>query len=142
MKQSIEHWAAILFVCLGCISCLGGCGATSNAVAAPTSKSYDLTVGQTIPITAIQSLKLDRVNDSRCKKGAVCVWAGYISYSFTLSGDGAASTFVLSDSMPGGTPSATQQKLTFALVAVDPAAPPVLNAPEPAYRVTIKVSTN
>ena len=86
-------------------------------------------------------VRLDRVNDSRCREGAVCVWAGYISYSFSLTcPDGATSSFVLSDSMPNGATSVTQDGLTFTLAGVEPQAVPPKNDIIPDYRVSIRVS--
>ena len=128
------------------LAMLGGCGAPGKtdapaAEVAPHSVTYVLAAGQSIALTAHDTLTLERDNDSRCKTGAVCVWQGYISYSFKLSNAAGASAFVLSDSMPGGVPSVSLRRLTFALQSVEPKAPPALNAPAPDYRVTLKVST-
>lgn len=62
-----------------------------------TSATYTLSAGQSVALTPTASLKLERVNDSRCKTGAVCVWEGYISYSFVLTNNGNSSSFVLSE---------------------------------------------
>lgn len=129
-----------------CLLALGGCGVPPGMAApatpsAPASAIHVLTPGRSVAVTTTQTLKLERVNDSRCKVGAVCVWAGYISYSFILSDANGATPFTLSDSMPGGSPASTLRKLTFTLLSVEPSAPPALNAPEPNYRVTVKVSS-
>ena len=87
------------------------------------------------------SVKLERVNDSRCRAGDVCVWAGYISYSFTLTGaNGAASSFVLSANMPGGASSVTRDGLTFALAAAAPQPLPAKAETAPDYQVSLRVS--
>jgi hypothetical protein len=104
-----------------------------------TSATYTLSPGQTVALTPTTTLKLERVNDSRCKPGAVCVWEGYVSYSFVLICNGGSSNFVLADSMPGGSNSVTQQGLRFTLGTVEPAAPPPLNAPTATYRVSLRV---
>ncbi|MEC5160976.1 hypothetical protein ACFDR9_000343 [Janthinobacterium sp. CG_23.3] len=142
MKRNILRLWLILPALCACLALLGACGAASSAADNPPAGSvtHVMAVGQSVAVTPTATLKLDRVNDSRCKTGAVCVWAGYVSYSFTLSDGTGASSFTLSDSMPGGSPEVTQQKLTFTLVSVDPAAPPALHAPEPHYRVTVKVT--
>lgn len=131
---------------LACLALLAGCGASSRVSEAapppPASASYVLKAGQSVAISARDTLKLERVNDSRCRIGAVCVWAGYISYSFTLSDGVRSSAFVLSDSMPGGTRSVRLKIYTFTLEAVEPAEPPPAKGPEPDYRVTVRVSTN
>jgi hypothetical protein len=124
-------------------ACSGARNLADKAPAAPrgpTTADYVLSPGQALVIAPSVSIKLDRVNDSRCKTGAVCVWAGYISYSFTLDGQQGPSSFVLSDSMPGASKSVTLQRLRFTLVSVEPEAPPALDQPAPAYRVTVKVA--
>lgn len=143
MKRSIwRPWLTLPALC-ALLAALCACGSPSGAAekekAGPTSVTHVMTVGQSVSITPTTTLKLDRVNDSRCKTGAVCVWAGYVSYSFTLSNASGAQSFTLSDSMPGGAPATTLQRLTFTLLSVDPAAPPALHAPEPNYRVTVQV---
>lgn len=138
------HWLSTVSLLAG-LATLSACGVASNAAtmaAPPASATHVMAVGQSVPITESENLTLERVNDSRCKTGAVCVWAGYVSYSFTLSGKNGSSSFVLSDAMPGGPKEVTQDKLTFALVAAEPAAAPALNGPAPDYRVTVKVSEN
>ncbi|CAN7550038.1 hypothetical protein LJR289_003846 [Pseudoduganella sp. LjRoot289] len=104
-----------------------------------TSATYTLSAGQSVALTPTASLKLERVNDSRCKTGAVCVWEGYISYSFVLTNNGNSSSFVLSEKMPGAANTITQQGLRFTLAGVEPAEPPALNAPAPTYRVSLRV---
>lgn len=141
MKRTIwRRWLALPVLC-ACLAALSACSSPTSAAekAAPSSVTHVLTVGQSVSVTPTATLKLDRINDSRCKTGAVCVWAGYVSYSFTLSNGNGAQAFTLSDSMPGGAPAASLQQLTFTLVSVDPATPPALHAPAPTYRVSIRV---
>jgi len=128
-----------------CLAVLAGCGAPSSASDAentPRTVTQVLTPGQQVPITASDTLKLERVNDSRCRKGAVCVWKGYVSYSFSLIGKTGTSDITLSDSMPGGASSVTVNHLTFTLLDVDPDTPPAMNAAEPVYRVKVKITQN
>ena len=71
----------------------------------------------------------------------VCVWAGYISFSFALlQVDGTVSNFVLSDNMPNGTPSVTRNGLNFTLAGFEPQQVPAKNEATPDYRVSLKVS--
>jgi len=105
-----------------------------------TSASYTLRQGESVMLAPGTQLKLERVNDSRCKQGAVCVWAGYISYSFTLTSRRGASNFVLAEDMPNAQPVVTQDGLTFALEKLTPPEPPALHAPVPDYRVSLRVS--
>jgi len=69
----------ILPLCIAMLAVLAGCGAPSSASDAentPRTVTQVLTPGQQVAITATDTLKLERVNDSRCRKGAVCVWKG------------------------------------------------------------------
>lgn len=138
------HVSLLLGIILAVLAaCSGARNLADKPTAAPhgpTTADYVLSPGQALVIAPSVSIKLDRVNDSRCKTGAVCVWAGYISYSFTLEGQQGASSFVLSDSMPGASKSVTLQRLRFTLVSAEPEAPPALDQPAPPYRVTVKVT--
>lgn len=131
---------ATVLVLLCCGPMLGGCGVDSHAASAPvTSSRYTLTAGQSVAITPTLTLKLDRINDSRCKQGAVCVWEGFISYTFTLSKKSESSTVVLSEAMPNSAPTAERYGLRLTLAGLEPATPPALDAPVPDYRVTLQV---
>lgn len=125
-----------LTILLASLACQSARGAASS----PGGASYVLRAGQSVLVAPAARLKLERINDSRCRTGAVCVWAGYISYSFTLRGKNGTSRFVLSDSMPGAARSATRQKMTFTLLSVAPQAPPAVDAAAPDYRVTLLVN--
>lgn len=155
MKKSILRQLIVLPLLTVVMAALYACGSASgNRAFAPTpfATTYVLTQGASAVITpaaaagagttpAAPVVRLERVNDSRCREGAVCVWAGYISYSFRLTRpDGASSNFVLSDSMPNGTPSVRQDGLTFTLAGVEPQAVPPKNDILPDYKVTIRVS--
>lgn len=126
-----------------CLALLAGCGATSSVGDAhntPRSVTHVLSPGQQVPITATDTLKFERVNDSRCRQGAVCVWKGYVSYSFTLVDNVGSTEIVLSDAMPGAASSVTVRHLTFTLLDVDPATPPPQDALNPLYRVKLKIT--
>jgi hypothetical protein len=160
MKKSLLRQLIVLPMLAAIMAMLYACGAATGAgrQAAPTtparfSTTYVLRQGASVAITpaaapgiagavgTAPTVRLERVNDSRCRVGAVCVWAGYISYSFTLTqSGGAVSNFVLSDSMPNGTSSVTQGGLTFTLAGVEPQAVPAKNETAPDYRVSLKVS--
>lgn len=105
-----------------------------------TSASYVLAPGEIVTLAPAVTLKLERINDSRCKKGAVCVWAGYISYSFVLADKQGNTSFVLAEDMPGASKSLTRNGLTFTLQGLDPAEPPAMKAPAPHYRVSLRVN--
>ena len=111
----------LFFACLAVLAVLAGCGAAGSAGDAentPRSVTHVLSPGEQVAITATDTLKLERVNDSRCRKGAVCVWKGYVSYSFSLLNSAGTTDIVLSDSMPGASSSVTVNHLTFTLLDV------------------------
>ena len=132
----------VFIACLAVLASCGAAGSASDAENTPRSVTHVLSPGQQVAITATDTLKLERVNDSRCRKGAVCVWKGYVSYSFSLINKAGATDIVLSDSMPGGTSSVSVNHLTFTLLDVDPATPPALHGEQPTYRVKVKITQN
>jgi len=127
-------------VCAGVFAACGISPAESGAPASqPASQTYVFSQGQTINLAPDTTLKLDKVNDSRCRPGAVCVWKGYISFTFIVTRHGQSNQFVLAEDMPNGSNTATQQGLRFTLGALDPIEPAPLNAPRPAYKVSLRV---
>lgn len=138
-------------ICLGMaglvLAIAAACGSTrstaddaSSRPAPRTSASYVLAQGEIVTLAPTVTLKLERVNDSRCKKGAVCVWAGYISYSFVLTDQQGNTSFVLAEDMPGASKTVTRNGLTFTLLGMEPAEAPSLKAPAPDYRVSLRVN--
>ncbi|NVD99121.1 hypothetical protein [Massilia sp. BJB1822] len=134
-------------LCLCIFSIIAACGIARSTAPEPsprtpmrTSASYTLTAGQTVQIAAGATLTLDRINDSRCRKGAVCVWAGYISFSFTVNKGGASQSFVLAEDMPNAGKTQVLDGLTYTLESLEPPDPPAVDAPAPDYRVTVRVT--
>lgn len=156
MKTTILRQLIVLPLLIATMAVLHACGSAAGASRASTeAQRFTTTVvlrqGASAPIPqaapagvasgSVPVVKLDRVNDSRCRVGAVCVWAGYISYSFTLTGaDGGSDSFVLSEGMPNGSKSASRDGLTFTLAGVEPAAVPAKNEPTPDYQVSVQIS--
>jgi hypothetical protein len=156
MKSMLLRQLIAVPLLLGSLAALHACGPASafnRAGASPApaqrfSNTYIFKVGGSIALAPAvaagaraPSLKLERVNDSRCRTGVVCVWAGYISYSFTLTQpDGSASSFVLSENMPGAASKVSHNGLTFTLAGVEPQAVPAKNETTPDYRVSLRVS--
>ena len=162
MKKSILRQLIVLplltVVMAGLYACGSASGTSRTAASAqqqPFNTTYVLAQGASAMIAPAAQpaasgktgtlvapvVRLDRVNDSRCREGAVCVWAGYISYSFSLTRpDGATSNFVLSDSMPNRSPTATQNGLNFTLAGFTPEQVPSKNDSAPDYQVSLKVS--
>jgi hypothetical protein len=137
---------SLLLPALAGLVSMAGCGARASNDAPPVPPpppakiTVALTQGQSATIAPGAVLRLERVNDSRCRVGAVCVWAGYISYSFTFSKGGASSSFVLAADMPGASKSVSQNGLTFTLLGVEPDSVPHMKQAAPDYRVSLQVS--
>lgn len=55
-----------------------------TAFGAPTT----LAIGEKITFTDGLELTLIKINDSRCKAGVVCVWAGELAGAFQITGGG------------------------------------------------------
>jgi hypothetical protein len=155
MKKTILRQLIVLPLLVAVMATLYACRSASNPVAAPAhfSTTYVLRQGASVAIkpaavaghaniaTAAPMVRLERINDSRCRTGVVCVWAGYISFSFTLSQpDGSTNNFVLSESMPNGSVTVTQNGLTFTLTGFEPLQVPGKDEIAPDYRVSLKVS--
>ena len=143
-KLSRRPWFQRLCLPVCLLLALAGCGVrASDGVPpppAPANITVALTQGQSATIAPGTVLKLERVNDSRCRVGAVCVWAGYISYTFTLTKGGTSASFVLAADTPGASKSASQNGLTFTLLGVEPDRVPHMKAPVPDYRVSWQAS--
>lgn len=144
MKTSIFRQLIAFPALLALLAALHAYGrATSAGDAAPAAAvSADLLMapGQSAPLSPGTTLRLDRVNDSRCKTGAVCVWAGYVSFSFTLSDASGSASFVLARDMPNGSPTACLHGLVFTLGELDPADPPAVHGAVPDYKVSLHVA--
>ncbi|MFL6710991.1 MAG: hypothetical protein ACJ8HI_22545 [Massilia sp.] len=73
---------------------LAGCAGTP-AGPALKSGSYPLKPLQTVEIGGGATVRYDAFSDSRCPKGAQCIWAGKVTYSFTLMSGTANEAFAL-----------------------------------------------
>lgn len=155
MKKTIFRQLIVLPLLVAVMAALHACGAASGVRATPAAFTavYTLRQGASAVITPAATggnagaaanapvVRLERVNDSRCRTGAVCVWAGYISFSFALTQpNGTTSSFVLSDNMPNGTPTVRRDGLTFTLAGFQPQQVPAKNEEPPDYQVSLKVS--
>lgn len=151
MKPYLPLRLIAMIFSLALLASLQACGdASSKSLAAAppppprTTAVYTLTPQHSVALGPNASVTLDRVNDSRCQPGKVCVWAGYLSYSLTLHGPAGDTSFVLADAMPGVARSTTQQGLSFALENNDdeiatPSARAAASTP-PDYRLSLRVT--
>jgi len=143
MKPSLISVLCAAPLLFGGLMVLHADGAASHqdpARAAPFSVTLELRQGQSAAMPTVDgnpaSIRLDHINDSRCRPREVCVWKGYISYSFTYREGQAGSSFVLAEDMPGASKSITQNGLTFSLAQPSP----VRSEATPDYRVSLRVS--
>jgi hypothetical protein len=76
-----------------------GCQPVGGRVTASLGNEFSLSVGQTAELTAEKlTLQFEGVQeDSRCPRGATCVWQGRVSCTVKINDNGAVSTIVLSE---------------------------------------------
>ena len=128
----MRHLLAMPLVCAALVAC--------TAPAAPRpGGTFTLERGQAVDVAPDLSVTFDDVDDSRCPPGVHCVWAGKLSYRFSIRhGSDALETFVLS---PGQT-SAMPRVLGGNRIVLDEQTIPAPPAPGTAitYRATITIS--
>jgi hypothetical protein len=73
---------------------LAGCAGTPTAPALHPG-SYPMQPQQTVDIGGGARVRYDAFADSRCPTGAQCIWAGKVTYSFTLLGPAGNEAFAL-----------------------------------------------
>jgi hypothetical protein len=91
MKR-IAMWTRVL--CTAAAYNLAGC-AGMIADEPLRSASYRLVEHETVALNRGVSVRYDRFEDSRCPKGAMCIWAGKVSYHFTVTGKAGSEGFAL-----------------------------------------------
>ena len=85
-------WARIL--CASIAYSLAGCAGISSAMVLQ-SGSHPLAEHQALALTPTVSVRYDSFSDSRCPQGAMCIWAGKVSYHFTLASPAGNERFAL-----------------------------------------------
>jgi hypothetical protein len=101
--------------------------------------SYPLSQGSTATLGPNVVVTLDSVNDSRCPKNVMCVRAGDITYSFTLTAQGRAEKFTLTPDRPSYTPAALPG-VSLTMDASDAPNPARDADPTPVHNVTLQVT--
>jgi hypothetical protein len=85
-------WARVL--CATIAYSLAGCaGIPTETPLRPGS--HVLAEHQAVALTPAVSVRYDSFTDSRCPKGAMCIWAGKVSYNFTLASQAGNESFAL-----------------------------------------------
>jgi hypothetical protein len=91
MKR-IAMWARLL--CASILYSLAGCAGTP--LEQPLrGGSFPLAEHQSVALSPTASVRYDSFTDSRCPPGAMCIWAGKVSYNFTLTSQAGAEKFAL-----------------------------------------------
>ena len=73
---------------------LAGC-ASSGAEPPVRRGNYLLAEHQVARLSRTMSVRYERFEDSRCPKDAACIWAGKLSYHFTLLSQSGSERFAL-----------------------------------------------
>jgi hypothetical protein len=71
---------------LALLLALAGCASQPEVPPAAYGSTQTLALGQTVRYDDGLSVELDRVEDSRCKQGLQCVWAGELAPILELRG--------------------------------------------------------
>ncbi|MES2756457.1 MAG: hypothetical protein V4693_03710 [Pseudomonadota bacterium] len=91
MKR-IAMWARLL--CASVLYSLAGCAGTPLEQPLRAG-SFPLVPQQAVALSASVSVRYDGFTDSRCPPGALCIWAGKVSYNFVLTSKAGAEKFAL-----------------------------------------------
>jgi hypothetical protein len=87
-----SRWARLW--CTATLLNLAGCAGI--APEAPLrSGSHAMIEHQVVELTPSITVRYDAFSDSRCPKGAMCIWAGKVSYAFTLTSGAGSEHFAL-----------------------------------------------
>lgn len=105
----------------------------------PASSTLMLLPSHSAPLGRGAALRIDPVEDSRCRPGVQCVWAGRLRYHLTLLGAAAPESFTLDEHAPSFA-SRRIPGLTVALAAPVPA--PASSAASQAVAVTVTRGTD
>lgn len=88
----IVMWFRLL--CASVMFTLAGCAGIVTEQAL-RSGSHPLAERQAVALARAVSVRYDRFADSRCPKNAQCIWAGKVSYHFTLASPSGSESFAL-----------------------------------------------
>jgi hypothetical protein len=127
----MRHLFALPVLCATLVSCA--------APAAPRpARTFMLERGARAEVAPGITITFEAVDDSRCPPGVLCVWAGKLSYRFSIRRGGAApDTFSLSPGQPGAAPAV----LGGRRIVLDEGAIPAPPAPAASvqYRATFAI---
>ena len=81
-------------LCASIAYSLAGCAGIATEMPVQ-SGSHPLAEQQSAALTPTVSVRYDRFSDSRCPQAAMCIWAGKVSYHFTLASQAGIESFAL-----------------------------------------------
>jgi hypothetical protein len=81
------------------IIALTGCQSSAGIIKASIDKEFSLAIGQIAELTGEQiTLQFEGIQeDSRCPKGATCIWQGRVSSILQVRDNGLSTTIVLTE---------------------------------------------
>lgn len=85
-------WGRVLCASIACS--LAGCAGIAPKMML-LSGSHPLAEHQSVNLTLSVAVRYDRLIDSRCPTGAMCIWDGKVSYHFTLTSAAGKERFAL-----------------------------------------------
>jgi hypothetical protein len=95
--------------------------ALAGCASVPDNHPFRLQPEQRVRLASGPTLSYDSFSDSRCPREVKCIWAGELSYQFTLR-DGGAESFSLNPARPAYAPAALHGKrIVLDLAAIAPA---------------------
>lgn len=127
----MRHLLAMPLACAVIVAC-------ATPAAPQPAGPFTLARGASVPVAPGITVSFDAVEDSRCPSGVQCVWAGRLSYRFSIRrGDAAPDTFTLSPAQPEAAPAALGGHRIVLDVDTIPPAPPQGTSID--YRATFSV---
>ena len=91
----------VLLISLLALSAFYGCRGGTGTIKASLNSEFSLAVGQVAELEGEQlAVQFEGVrDDSRCPKGATCIWQGKVTSVIRINGNGSSTELVLT--MPG-----------------------------------------
>jgi hypothetical protein len=91
------HRYSVLLMSLLALTALSGCRGGTNTVRASLGNEFSLAVGQAVELEGEQlTVQFEGVrDDSRCPKGATCIWQGRVTAVIRISSKGQSTELAL-----------------------------------------------
>jgi hypothetical protein len=92
IMKRLSMWVRVL--CALIAYSLAGCAGIATETPL-RSGSHPLAEHQSVALSPTVRVRYDSFADSRCPKAAMCIWAGKVSYNFTLTSGAGNESFAL-----------------------------------------------